>query len=68
MELSGKEWDAEEADKFAEYEMNVVLDLLDIREWVRRSPGADEWDMPSDDPLGAIRRRLWLPFWTAVWK
>ena len=30
MELSGEEWITEEADKFAEYEMNVVLDLLDI--------------------------------------
>lgn len=62
MELSGEEWDAEEADKFAEYEMNVVLDLLDIREWVRRSPGADEWDMPSDDPLGRYSEEALAPF------
>lgn len=62
MELSGEEWDAEEANKFAEYEINVVLDLLDIREWKRRSPGSDEWDMPSDEPLGRYSEEALAPF------
>lgn len=52
MELGGKECDLEEADKFAEYEMNVVLDLLGVRNWQWRSPGVDEWNTPSDEPLG----------------
>lgn len=62
MELSGKESDRDEAEKFAEYEMNIVLDLLDIKYWETRSPGVDEWNMPSDEPLGHYSEEALAPY------
>ncbi len=61
-ELNGTVIDEDEADKFAEYEMNAVLDLLDIKKWERRSPEVIEWNAPSDEPLGRYSEEALAPW------
>lgn len=54
MELNEEERKGKEKShqRAAEYEMNMILEMLDIKEWRWPSLAMDEIDLPQDAPLG----------------
>ncbi len=55
MELNEKEKEEEKESRqrAAEYEVNMILEMLDIKRWCRPSWTLDEIDLPKDAPLGS---------------
>ena len=41
-----------------EYEMNMIIEMLDIKRWIWPSMAMDEIDIPKDAPLGQYSPEL----------
>ena len=44
--------------KISEHEMNVILEMLDVREWYVPPYAQDEMDLPVDEPLGSYSEEI----------
>ena len=60
MELNDEERKKEELShhRAAEYEMNMIIYMLDIKRWHWPPLGFDEMDLPTDEPLGQYSPEL----------